>query len=97
MLDYIAPISVTIMIISLGISNLLRFQCSRYLSGKTLRELSPSKISDLPSSREMVRQYKSQELKDPKARLYIKWHIITFRIFYLSLFFVLVVIVVSNL
>ncbi len=83
-----------IMIVSLVISNVLLFKCSLYLSGHTIREFSTSKM---PRIRKIIRQYKKSELNEPIAEKYIKWYLITFRTFYLSLAVLLTLIVVSNL
>lgn len=93
MLENLGSTLAIIMIVALGVSNYLLFKCSQYLSGCTITTFSTSKM---PKIRKVIQQYKNSELHDVTAKKYIKWYLVTFRTFYLSLLLLVLLIVIMN-
>ncbi len=67
--------------ISLFFTNLLAYKCCLYVSHRRIRDFSTSKM---PNFRQLVKQYKKGEVADEKTKNYLKWYLITYRIFYIT-------------
>lgn len=80
--------------ISLFFTNILVFKCCLYVAGCSIRDFSTSKM---PNFRHLVKQYKRNELTDPKIINYLRWYLITFRVFYITWFIALLLLTLSNI
>ena len=66
-----------------AITNYFVLRSCMFASGTTIRSLSTN-TNKMPNIRKLLKEYKDGQVKEPKLANYLKWLLISFRLFYMS-------------